>query len=125
VLLAGGSQMLAVAALIAAIGGPDALHPVVVGTTRWIIADPAADVVGLASEIAPRLPILAVNLDFARSRHSSLHAYERFMVKEGVGAGGTCVAAVLASGASIERLEAVIDDAYDEVAAPLRTLDAG
>jgi uncharacterized protein (TIGR00303 family) len=125
VLLAGGSQMLAVAALIEALAGREALTSLAVGTTRWIVEDPAADVLGLAAEISPTLAVLAANLDFSRSRHPSLHAYEQFMVKEGVGAGGTCVAAHLASGASIETLEAAIDEAYDELLAqPLRTLDA-
>jgi uncharacterized protein (TIGR00303 family) len=125
VLLAGGSQMLAVAALVNALGGRAALEHVAIGTTRWIVTDPAADVIGLARDISPTLPILAVNLDFSTSRHTPLHAYERFMVKEGVGAGGACVAALLASGASIEALGAAIDAAYDEVAPQsFRTLDA-
>jgi uncharacterized protein (TIGR00303 family) len=125
VLLAGGSQMLAVAALVSALGGPAALDHVAIGTTRWIMTDPAADVIGLARDISPTLPILAVNLDFSTSRHAPLHAYEQFMVKEGVGAGGACVAALLASGASIEALDAAIDAAYDEVGAPpFRTIHA-
>jgi NaMN:DMB phosphoribosyltransferase len=124
VMLAGGSQMLAVAALIEALSGRDALMSLAVGTTRWIVEDPAADVLGLAAEISPTLAVLAANLDFSRSRHAALHTYEQFMVKEGVGAGGACVAAHLASGASIEALEAAIDDAYDALLAqPLRTLD--
>jgi uncharacterized protein (TIGR00303 family) len=124
VLLAGGSQMLAVAALVAAVAGPHALRRVAIGTTRWIVADPAADVVGLAAEISPTLPILAANLDFSASRHLPVRMFEQFMVKEGVGAGGACVAALLATGASIEALEVAIDDAYDEVfASALRTLD--
>jgi len=115
VLLAGGSQMLAVAAMVKAVAGADALGSVAIGTTRWIVADPAADVTGLAADIEPTLPILAANLDFSKSRHEALHAYERFMVKEGVGAGGACVAALLASGTSIDPLEAAIDQAYDDV----------
>jgi len=114
VLLAGGSQMLAVAALIAALQF-DALDRVVIGTTRWIIDDPAADISGLATDISPELPVLAANLGFGRSRHAGLRAYEGFMVKEGVGAGGACIAAMLASGASIENLEAAIDVAYDQM----------
>ena len=125
VLLAGGSQMLAVAALIKALAGSDALASIAIGTTRWIVTDPAADVIGLAAEIDPMLPILAANLEFGRSRHPALHAYERFMVKEGVGAGGACVAAVLATDASIDTLEAAIDQAYDDVfEQSFRTLDA-
>ncbi|HET6315116.1 MAG TPA: TIGR00303 family protein [Chloroflexota bacterium] len=115
VLLAGGSQMLAVAALVKAMAGTDGLAGVAIGTTRWIVSDPAADVAGLAREIEPTMPILAANLDFSNSRHQGLHAYEAFMVKEGVGAGGACIAALLATGLSIERLEQAIDDAYDDV----------
>jgi NaMN:DMB phosphoribosyltransferase len=107
--------MVAVAALLAALRGPGALERVAVGTTRWVAADPAADVPGLTAEVWPALPLLAANLDFGQSRHAVLHAYERFLVKEGVGAGGACVAAVLASGCSRRALQAAIDDAYDEV----------
>jgi NaMN:DMB phosphoribosyltransferase len=116
--------MLAVAALIAAIDGSAALDAIAIGTTRWFVTDPAADVVGLAADISPDLPVLAANLDFSASRHLGLRAYETFLVKEGVGAGGACVAALLASGASIETLEAAIDAAYDEVIPGSLTLDA-
>jgi NaMN:DMB phosphoribosyltransferase len=127
VLLAGGSQMLAVAALLAALEGSAALERVTIGTTRWVVADPAADVAGLASELSPSLPIVAANLDFSASRHPALHAYEHGLVKEGVGAGGACVAALLATGASCAELQAAIDAAYDVLIEPapvFRTLDA-
>jgi uncharacterized protein (TIGR00303 family) len=115
VLLAGGSQMLAVAALLAALEGPDALEQAVVGTTGWVLRDAAADVQRLAADVAPSLPLLAVDLDFSRSRHEALRLYERGLVKEGVGAGGACIAALQATGARIDELEAAIDDAYDGV----------
>jgi uncharacterized protein (TIGR00303 family) len=113
VLLAGGSQMLAVAALLRALYGEAVLERIGIGTTRWVAADPAADISGLASEISPILAVLAANLDFSRSRHAELRAYEQFLVKEGVGAGGACIAALLASGHSIDALEAAIDTTYD------------
>jgi NaMN:DMB phosphoribosyltransferase len=106
--------MLAVAALIAAL---DNLDRIAIGTTRWVVEDPAADIRGLAAEISSDLPVLGINLDFSRSRHTGLREYERFMVKEGVGAGGACIAALLASGAGIEALEACIETTYDEVLA--------
>jgi uncharacterized protein (TIGR00303 family) len=112
VLLAGGSQMVAVAALVKALRGPAALDHVALGTTRWVIEDPAADVAGLTADVSPDLPLLAVNLDFSTSRHAGLRAYEQCLVKEGVGAGGACVAALL-SGASLQELHAAIDLAYD------------
>jgi uncharacterized protein (TIGR00303 family) len=112
VLLAGGSQMVAVAALLQALHGPAALHHVAVGTTRWVLVDPAADVAGLAADVLPELPLLAANLDFSASRHAGLRAYEQCLVKEGVGAGGACLAALL-HGASLDELHAAIDEAYD------------
>jgi NaMN:DMB phosphoribosyltransferase len=115
VLLAGGSQMLAVAALIQALHGHAALEKIAIGTTRWVVQDPDADVAGLAQDIAPDLPVLAANLDFSNSRHLGLRAYEHWLVKEGVGAGGACIAAVLATGESIEHLEEAIDATYDSL----------
>src|SRR5919199_2053877 len=124
VLLAGGSQMLAVAALIEALHGRAALERMAVGTTRWIVEDPAADIPGLAADISADLPVLAANLDFSASRHPGLRAYEQFLVKEGVGAGGACIAALLATGMTIERLEALIDATYDGLAAVRNRLAA-
>jgi NaMN:DMB phosphoribosyltransferase len=102
----------AVAALLNSLGGAAALERVVLGTTRWVLNDPAADVAGLTADVSPDLPLLAVNLDFSASRHAPLRAYERCLVKEGVGAGGACLAALL-SGASLDELHAAIDAAYD------------
>jgi uncharacterized protein (TIGR00303 family) len=113
VLLAGGSQMLALAALLQALHCTDALERIAIGTTRWVVQDPAADIPGLAAEISAELPVLAVNLAFSGSRHAGLGAYEGFLVKEGVGAGGACIAALLSTNEPIERLEAAIDAAYD------------
>lgn len=115
VLLAGGSQMLAVAALIEALHGDAALDRMAIGTTRWIVQDPAADVAGLARDISAALPVLAANLDFATSRHPALRPYEQWLVKEGVGAGGATIAAMLATGQSIEQLEQAIDATYDRL----------
>jgi uncharacterized protein (TIGR00303 family) len=98
VLLAGGTQMLAVYALARAIARRYALdwrpEQVVVGTTRWVAEDPSGDTVGLA-EVVGEVPLLASQLSFARSRHPQLRAYERGYVKEGVGAGGCAIAAHL------------------------------
>lgn len=118
VLLAGGSQMLAVAALAQAIGG--CLENVAIGTTRWVVDDPAADVVGLCTDVCTRLPLLSANLNFSESRHPPLRLYEQFLVKEGVGAGGACIAALMRTGATVDSLHALIDDVYDEVLSGVR-----
>ncbi|MGL5806653.1 MAG: nicotinate mononucleotide-dependent phosphoribosyltransferase CobT, partial [Xenococcaceae cyanobacterium] len=98
VMLAGGTQMLAVYALSRAIANflrkEADLNKLVVGTTRWVAEDPTGDTVGLAKAIS-LVPLLATNLSFATSRYSQLRAYERGFVKEGVGAGGCAIAAHL------------------------------
>lgn len=98
VMLAGGTQMLAVYALMQAIikhlGEPANLKQIVVGTTRWVAEDPTGDTVGLAKAIA-EVPLLATQLSFANSCYPQLRAYEQGYVKEGVGAGGCAIAAHL------------------------------
>ncbi|MBD2604732.1 TIGR00303 family protein [Scytonema hofmannii FACHB-248] len=105
VMLAGGTQMLAVYALMNAIAQAYTLpwqsSSVVVGTTRWVAEDPSGATVELAqlinrggktqNNVSP--PLLATQLSFANSRYSQLQAYEQGFVKEGMGAGGACIAA--------------------------------
>jgi uncharacterized protein (TIGR00303 family) len=116
VLLAGGTQMLAVYALIRAIAqefnlewNPD---QVVVGTTRWVAEDPTGDTCGLARDIGD-VPLLATQLNFSTSRFESLRAYERGYVKEGVGAGGCAIAASLYGGWNSSQLLAAIETLAD------------
>jgi uncharacterized protein (TIGR00303 family) len=101
VLLAGGTQMLAVYALIEAIVKQFVikinLNQIVVGTTRWVATDPTGDTIGLAEAIG-NVALLGTELDFSRSRYSSLLAYEQGAVKEGVGAGGCAIASSLFQG---------------------------
>jgi uncharacterized protein (TIGR00303 family) len=98
VLLAGGTQMLAVYALARAISAYHQLrwHPgrVVVGTTRWVTEDATSDAVGLAKLIGD-VSLIATQLSFATSRYPQLRCYERGFVKEGMAAGGTAIAATL------------------------------
>ncbi|MGB7056310.1 MAG: TIGR00303 family protein [Geitlerinemataceae cyanobacterium] len=116
VLLAGGTQMLAVYALIRAIGRAFDWQwnadRVVVGTTRWVAEDPTADTCGLARDLGD-VPLLATQLNFATSRFESLRAYERGYVKEGVGAGGCAIAASLYRGWSSSQLLAAIETLAD------------
>ncbi len=103
VLLAGGTQMLAVFALAGAICEFYDLSwqpsEVVVGTTRWVADDSSGKTVELAQQIgrnsavAPSL--LSTELCFDGSRYLQLQAYEQGFVKEGMGAGGACIAAYL------------------------------
>ncbi|MEB3359402.1 MAG: TIGR00303 family protein [Synechococcales bacterium] len=100
VLLAGGTQMLAVYALIRAIATTERLpyspENTVVGTTRWVASDPTGDTVGLAEMLSA--PLLATQMRFTKSRYRQLRAYEEGFVKEGVAAGGCAIAATLHQG---------------------------
>ena len=101
VILAGGTQMLAVYALMQAVVREYNLtwepEAVVVGTTRWVAEDPTGKTVELA-EMVGYVPLLATKLSFATSRYAQLRAYEQGYVKEGMGAGGCAIAAHLSYG---------------------------
>lgn len=121
VMLAGGTQMLAVYALISAIAQAYALswqpEAVVVGTTRWVAEDPTGGTVDLAlnlgksslTQSAGIPPLLATHLSFADSRYPQLRAYEQGFVKEGMGAGAACIAAHLSQDWQQHQLLAAIE----------------
>jgi uncharacterized protein (TIGR00303 family) len=98
ILLAGGTQMLAVAALINAIGIDQGLDintaQIVVGTTAWVANDRSGDTVALA-QLIRQIPLLSTQLSFTESHYPQLQVYEQGFVKEGVGAGGLAIAASL------------------------------
>jgi uncharacterized protein (TIGR00303 family) len=101
VIMAGGTQMAAVLAVVKALN-PDILDKVAVGTTRWIIADKTADMKALVAEIAD-VPLLAADIDFSGSKFDGLKAYEAGVVKEGVGCGGASMAAMLKTNGKITK----------------------
>jgi uncharacterized protein (TIGR00303 family) len=121
VLLAGGTQMLAVYALLQAIAQTYSLswqpEAIVVGTTRWVAEDSTGATIELAlsldknnfsrDQITPSL--LATQLSFADSLYPQLQAYERGFVKEGVGAGGACLGAYLSHNWQQEQLLTAIE----------------
>jgi uncharacterized protein (TIGR00303 family) len=112
VLLAGGTQMLAVYALGRAIAQFDTLDwnpaQVVVGTTRWVAEDPTGDTVGLAEAVG-EVPLIATQLSFVEAQYLQLRAYEQGFVKEGVGAGGCAIAAHLSQGWSQQKFVDTIE----------------
>jgi uncharacterized protein (TIGR00303 family) len=101
VIMAGGTQMAAVLAVVNA-SNPDIMDNVAVGTTRWIIADKTADLKGLVAEIAD-VPLLAADMDFSMSKFDGLKAYEEGIVKEGVGCGGAAIAAMLKTNGQVTK----------------------
>jgi uncharacterized protein (TIGR00303 family) len=100
VMLAGGTQMAAVVSLIHSID-KDALDNMVVGTTRYILDDRTSDLRQLIKSIAD-LPILTCDPQLDKSKKNGLRAYANGFVKEGVGAGGACIAAMLKSNGALD-----------------------
>jgi len=110
VMLAGGTQMLAVYALIQHLEHPTTkLENIVVGTTRWVAEDPTGDTVKLSKTIDANLALLSCNLSFANSTYPSLRMYEQGYVKEGVAAGGMAIAAHLLANWQQDQLLASIE----------------
>lgn len=116
VMLAGGTQMLAVYALIQAILTvrriPVDLTRIVVGTTRWVAEDKTGDTIALAKLLAPAC-LIATQLNFKDSRYPQLQVYERGFVKEGVGAGAAAIAAHLYQNWDENKLLKKIEDLLD------------
>ncbi|MBN1803191.1 MAG: TIGR00303 family protein [Candidatus Lokiarchaeota archaeon] len=104
VILAGGTQMTAILAIINILN-PEVLENIAIGTTRWILNDQKTDLEGIVAEVSPKVPILAANLFFDEMRFPGLRAYENGMVKEGVGAGGAVIACVLSSKNQISMID--------------------
>jgi NaMN:DMB phosphoribosyltransferase len=121
VLLAGGTQMLAVYALSQAIAQTYNLswqpQQVVVGTTRWVAEDATGGTVELALNLGKKdiikagdtPALLGTQLSFTDSRYPQLQAYEQGFVKEGMGAGGAAIAAHLSLGWQQPQLLAAIE----------------
>lgn len=93
IILAGGTQMTSVLVVVNAIN-PDILENLAIGTTRWIVEDKQSDLKGLIDQIGS-IPVIAINFDFNKLEAEGLKAYEKNIVKEGVGAGGASIAALL------------------------------
>ena len=101
VLMAGGTQMGAILAVVKALNR-NVLDNLAIGTTRWIMIDKTSDLRGIIIQIAD-VPILAADLDFSQSRFGGLRAYENGVVKEGVGAGGAAIGAMIKSKGSVTK----------------------
>jgi uncharacterized protein (TIGR00303 family) len=112
VLLAGGTQMLAVFALMKAMPHYQSLpgETVAVATTKWVATDKSANPAQIARLLGA--PMLASCPDFRKSRHAGLRAYEEGNVKEGIGAGGSMALAYM-KGFSAREIQEAIDATYD------------
>ncbi|RLI75548.1 TIGR00303 family protein [Archaeoglobales archaeon] len=83
VVLAGGTQMVAIANVLKRLGDIDA----VIATTSYVTNDKNADM-----NLSP-CPVISVDLGLDKSEKEGLRAYAQGFVKEGVGAGGAALLA--------------------------------
>ncbi|PVU78386.1 TIGR00303 family protein [Sulfolobus islandicus] len=111
ILLAGGTQMTAAAAIINEFD-KNKLKDITIGTTKWIVEDKFADMLSLAKQVGVK--VLASMLDLSISAYEGIRAYEKGYVKEGVGAGGSAIMA-LVRGVSNNTLVRKIDELYGEL----------
>ncbi|KXB02858.1 hypothetical protein AKJ43_00240 [candidate division MSBL1 archaeon SCGC-AAA261D19] len=95
VILAGGTQMAAVVALISRIK-PEILRNVAIGTTKYIVEDRTSSIEWLIGQSAD-IPIFGADPGLGKSRKDGLRVFESGFVREGVGAGGAALTAMLKS----------------------------
>lgn len=109
IMLAGGSQMVAVYFLAKSILDYHP-HDTVVATTSWIANDKNASIKKLAQETGT--PLIASRVNFEKSSYQGLQAYEKGHIKEGAGAGGLLVLASLYLGFSQQQIVSEIEKLY-------------
>ena len=109
VMLAGGTQMAAVLAFASGIGFDD--KNVAVGTTSYVADDKDADFSYMMSQIAD-VPAVVIDPGLDDSKYAGLRAFSSGYAKEGVGAGGCMISAMLKSGMRRTDLVEMADSAY-------------
>lgn len=107
--------MTAVAAVVSAIDS-SALENVVLSTTPYVVDDPLSDISGLLKQCGD-LPLLAADPGLSTSSIVGLQPYGRGLVKEGVGAGGCCLASMLSSSGRITTTDILdeVERSYHEI----------
>ena len=111
VTLAGGTQMMAVAALLRDMG---CTKDLLVATTKYVHKDPTSCLEEYAAKIGVRW--YAAPLDFTGSRFIGLADYEKGFIKEGVGAGGA-VWYAQRLGVSMGRIQSRTEALYEKMLA--------
>ena len=113
VMLAGGTQMSAVVAILKFLGR--SLNGLYIGTTTYVTKDPSSDLSGLVRMASKRVPILSCDLHLGESSKPGLQAFAKGFVKEGVGAGGASIVAITKSRGKItgKKLMNAIEKEYE------------
>jgi uncharacterized protein (TIGR00303 family) len=112
VLLAGGTQMGAVLSLGHYTGYDE--NNIAIGTTSYIVEDDSANFLDTIKEIA-EIPILSVNPMLENSEISGLKSFSNGFVKEGAGAGGALISAILKTRTNSKELLQGIEEEYTRI----------
>ncbi|HMK47589.1 MAG TPA: nicotinate-nucleotide--dimethylbenzimidazole phosphoribosyltransferase, partial [Methanocella sp.] len=113
IILAGGTQMAAVAVLLSKLVDIKDFD-IALATTKWVVKDSSSNLFGILEQGKVDIPVMTADLSFARSKFDGLKAYEDGHVKEGVGAGGISVAAML-KGVKKEQIEDTVEIMYSKM----------
>lgn len=112
VLLAGGTQMAAVCGLIKAIDPEFDFSKIYIGTTIFVAKDENSDIMNILNQIG-NINIGVVDPNFENSRSPGLKHYLTGFVKEGAGAGGAMLMALLC-GCQIEKIREASEDLVED-----------
>ena len=108
IILAGGTQMAAVCAIIKSVQPNFDFSRINLATTVYVAGDETADLFGILKQIDDSITVNIVDPRFEESEHEGLKNYLKGFVKEGAGAGGAMYTA-LALGNSVEKLRRKIE----------------
>lgn len=108
IILAGGTQMAAVCAIIKSVQPSFDFSRINLATTVFVAGDETADLFGILKQIDDNITVNVVDPKFEESEHEGLKNYLKGFVKEGAGAGGAMYTA-LALGTSVEKLRKKIE----------------
>ncbi len=113
IMLAGGTQMAAIVAILNRLGR--LLNGLYIGTTTYVTKDPSSDLSSLVGMASERVPILSCDLHLGESSKPGLQAFANGFVKEGVGAGGASIVAITKSRGKItgKKLMNAIEKEYE------------
>jgi uncharacterized protein (TIGR00303 family) len=112
VILAGGTQMAAVLAFGLTTGFN--VNNIAIGTTTYIVNDKTANFLKVVKEICD-IPILVIDPKLENSQITGLKSFSEGFVKEGAGAGGCMIAAILKTGITSEKLLYLTEKEYQRV----------
>ena len=87
---------------------------IAIGCTSYIIDDTDAKFLDTVKQIDD-IAVIGVDPQLSQSQFFGLRSYSEGFVKEGAGAGGSMIAAILKTGKSSERLLELIETEYQRI----------